>query len=141
MGRRRNLRVALVVVALLVLGIAGGFFWRTWWLPKTDFSCDGWPSGQPSALAAGSRLVESIVDQDVVAACRVLTNKLGHDDVARLLAQWKAQLGNPRDASAVRVVLGEQGGSTIPLVLSGPGGRVELAALSFLDWYRVTAPA
>ena len=48
------MRIALrATVATLVTGLVvalGFMFWQFWWVPKTEFSCDGLPNGASTSM-------------------------------------------------------------------------------------------
>lgn len=130
-------QATVVAVAILVLAVAGVAFWQLWWIPKTAFSCNGMPTGAPTPAAAAAEFTERLVARDRSGMCAVMVDKLNDSELDALAKRINKQLGNPSSADQVTIHIGEQGGSTFPLRLEGPGGSVELWVQSFLDWYRV----
>lgn len=135
------MRIALrAAVATLVTGLVvalGFMFWQFWWVPKTEFSCDGLPNGASTPSAAAQEFSRSVINSDTDGMCAVLVNKLTDTELQALATDLREQLGDPTSVEQITVRVGEQGGSLFPLTLEGPGGSVELFVHSFLGWYRV----
>lgn len=135
--RARRRRTGLVLGAVLILVAIGLAFWQLWWIPRTAFSCDGLPRGASSSAAAAQEFTSALVDSDTSAMCGVMVDKLSDAQLAALATELRQKLGEPTRTDQVTVRIGEQGGSSFPLTLEGPGGAVDLSVHSFMGWYRV----
>ena len=138
MVRIRREVIGLVLIAFVVAVFMAG--WWFWWLPKTEFSCDGNNSGAPTVDLAATRFVQTVIDGDALLACAYITNKLPENELADAINSIKTELGDPTDAGKVRISCGAREGSTYALLLEGPSGSVEASVLSFQGWYRVILP-
>lgn len=135
---RLSLRASIVTVIGGLVGAMGVVFWQFWWIPKTEFSCDGLPKGAPTPSVAAHEFTVSMINSDTAGMCAALADKLTDSELAALATDLRAQLGDPTSAEQIKIRVGEQGGSLFPLTLEGPGGSVDLFVNSFLGWYRVT---
>lgn len=135
--RAQRRRTGLVLGAVLILVAIGLAFWQLWWIPRTAFSCDGLPRGASSPAAAAQEFTSALVDSDTSAMCGVMVDKLSDAQLTALATELRQKLGEPTRTDQVTVRIGEQGGSSFPLTLEGPGGAVDLSVHSFMGWYRV----
>lgn len=135
--RAQRRRTGLVLGAVLILVAIGLAFWQLWWIPRTAFSCDGLPRGASSPAAAAQEFTSALVDSDTSAMCGVMVDKLSDAQLTALASELRQKLGEPTRTDQVTVRIGEQGGSSFPLTLEGPGGAVDLSVHSFMGWYRV----
>lgn len=139
LAAKKNVRRTVTAIALAAIIVFAGYFVATWWIPKAQFGCDGWPWGPSTAQEAAKKFAESIVAQDAKLACSAVTSNFTEETAAGLLKESAAALGNPTSIDDITITLGEQGGSYCPATFRTETGRLPVHLHAFWVQWRVSS--